>query len=63
MAENHPRTHSDAYGCGDVGGVERVKNSSAAHVQQASVLFQQQGAVVQGRANKMGAAQQTCGNT
>lgn len=56
-------THSEACGCGDVGAVERVQNSSAAHIQQPGLLFQQQGAVVPGRAEKMGAAQQTCGDT
>lgn len=53
-------THSGAHGCGDVGGVERVQNSSAAHVQQPRLLFQQQGAVVLGRASEVGAAQQSC---
>lgn len=55
-------THSEARGCGDVGGVESVQSSSAAHVQQPGLLFQQQGAVVPGRAKEMGAAQQTCGD-
>lgn len=59
--EKHQRTHSEASGCGDAGGAERVQNSSAAHVEQPGLLLQQQGAVVQGRANKTGAAQQTCG--
>lgn len=55
-------THSEARGCGDVGGVESVQSSSAAHVQQPGLLLQQQGAVVLGRANETGAAQQTCGD-
>lgn len=55
-------THAEARGCGDVGGVESVQGSSAAHEQQPGLLLQQQGAVVPGRADETGAAQQTCGD-
>lgn len=53
-------THRGVCRCGDVGGVERVQSSSAAHVQQPGLLLQQEGAVVPGGAIEASAAQQTC---